>query len=541
MPVAGLRACPGGLLPREAHRGRSAGLPSPGKKGTPEIIFMPTHSPLIFPPILDSVRGLLPGGQSVYLVGGAVRDLLLGRPVHDLDFTVERNAIKLARRVADKLHADFYALDPERDTGRVILTVEDGKRTLMDFAAFRGADLEVDLLGRDFTLNAIALDLADNTIHDPLGGALDLKNKLLRSCSPSTFSDDPVRILRGVRFAANFGFHILPDTRKAMKVATALLGGVSPERLRDELFRILDGSQPAACLRAIDLLGALDGVLPELSSLKGVEQPPPHIHDAWEHTLQGVGWLETILTALAPTFDPETAGDLFTGLLVMRLGRFREQLGKALATPLTSDRSMRSLLFFATLYHDVAKPQTGKLDDEGHLRFWDHDQQGAEIAARRGRLLALSNDETQCLETIIQNHMRILFHTNRLINEQKPPSRRAVYRFFRDNGAAGVEVCLLALADLRATYEETLPQETWVACLDVVRTLLENWYEKPAETIAPPSLLDGYDLMREFGLQPGRQVGELLEAIREAQAMAEVSTPAQALELARERLSRARD
>jgi tRNA nucleotidyltransferase/poly(A) polymerase len=500
---------------------------------------MPTHSPLIFPPILDSVRGLLPGGQSVYLVGGAVRDLLLGRPVHDLDFTVERNAIKLARRVADKLHADFYALDPERDTGRVILTVEDGKRTLMDFAAFRGADLEADLLGRDFTLNAIALDLADNTIHDPLGGALDLKNKLLRSCSPSTFSDDPVRILRGVRFAANFGFHILPDTRKAMKVATALLGGVSPERLRDELFRILDGSQPAACLRAIDLLGALDGVLPELSALKGVEQPSPHIHDAWEHTLQGVGWLETILTALTPTFNPETAGDLFNGLLVMRLGRFREQLGKALATPLTSDRSMRSLLFFATLYHDVAKPQTGKLDDEGHLRFWDHDQQGAEIAAGRGRLLALSNDETQCLETIIQNHMRILFHTNRLINEQKPPSRRAVYRFFRDTGTAGVEVCLLALADLRATYEETLPQETWAACLDVVRTLLENWYEKPAETIAPPSLLDGYDLMREFGLQPGRQVGELLEAIREAQAMGEVSTPAQALELARERLSRA--
>lgn len=502
---------------------------------------MPIHSALIFPPILDSVRGILPDDQPVYLVGGAVRDILLGRPGHDLDFAVERNAIKLARRVADNLHADFYALDPVRDTGRVILTAHEGKRTLMDFAAFRGMDLEADLIGRDFTLNAIALDLADNTIHDPLGGALDLKNRILRSCSPSSFIDDPVRILRGVRLAANFGFQILPDTRKAMKEAAPLLGGVSPERMRDELFHILDGSQPAACLRSLDLLGALDGVLPELSALKGLEQPAPHIHDVWEHTLKGVGWLEIILAALAPEYDPENASDLITGLLVLRLGRFRQLLGDALAAPLTSDRSVRSLLFLATLYHDVAKPRTVKQDDEGHLRFWDHDQQGAEIAAERAHLLALSNDEAHCLEIIIRNHMRILFHTNRLLNEHKPPSRRAIYRFFRDTGALGVEVCLLALADLRATYEETLPQETWVACLDVVRTLLENWYEKPAEAIAPPSLLDGNDLMRELGLQPGRQVGELLEIIREAQAMGRVSTPGQALELARQHLSRATD
>lgn len=520
-----------GGTPEQAHRAAQSRF-----KETPEIIFMPIPYPLTFPPLLDSVRATIPDGLTVYLVGGAVRDALLGRSTHDLDFALERDAIKTARHVANTLKADFYPLDPERDTGRVIVTNDDRTRTLMDFAAFRGADLESDLGGRDFTLNAIALDLSDNTIHDPLGGAMDLKEKRLRACSPSAFADDPVRILRGVRLAADFGFHILPETRKAMKEAVGLLPNASAERLRDELFRILAGPQPGVCLRALDLLGALDKVLPELSALKGVEQVAPHIHDVWEHTLATLSHLEGVLAALTPEYNPDKAADLFNGLLVMRIGRYRQQIGESLAVPLTADRSLRSLLFLAALYHDVAKPQTRKADEEGQLRFWDHDQQGAERIVERARLLALSNDEAQRLETIVRNHMRILFHTNRLAREGKPPSRRAIYRFFRDTGPAGVELCLLALADLRATYEQTLPQESWAASLEVVRTMLEAWFEKRADQISPPPLVDGDDLMRELNLLPGKQIGELLNAIREAQAVGEVSTREQALDLARQKL-----
>ena len=516
-------------------------------KETPEIIFMPTNFPLTFPPILDSVRAALPDGLTVYLAGGAVRDALLGRHIHDLDFVLERDAIKIARRVANALSrtgtgtitkADFYPLDPERDTGRVILTNEDGTRIMMDFAAFRGPDLEADILGRDFTLNAIALNLSDNTIHDPLGGAMDLKEKRLRACSPSTFKDDPVRILRGVRLAANFGFHILLETRKAMKEAVDLLGNISPERTRDELFRLLDGAQPAACLRALDLLGALDKVLPELSALKGVEQTAPHTHDVWEHTLATVSHLESVLAALAPDYNPDKASDLLNGLLVLRIGRYRQQISETFAAPLTADRSLRSLLFLAALYHDVAKPQMKKVDEVGQLRFWDHDQQGSEIAANRARALAMSKDEATRLETVIRNHMRILFHTNRLLREGKPPSRRAVHRFFRDTGPAGVDVCFLTLADMRATYEQTMPLETWAAALDVVRLMLENWFEKPAESIAPIPLVNGDDLMRELNLEPGKIIGELLEALREAQAVGTVSTQEEALCCAREYLSK---
>jgi len=528
-----------GGTPEQARRAAQSRF-----KETPEVIFMPTSNPLNFPPLLDSVRNSIPDDQTVYLVGGAVRDALLGRRIHDLDFVLERNAIKTARQIADFLHADFYALDSERDTGRVIVTNADGSHMLMDFAAFRSTDpstgpgqsLEADLEGRDFTLNAIALKLSDNSLYDPLGGAMDLKEKRLRACSPSAFTDDPVRILRGVRLAANFGFHILPETRAAMKKAAGSLGKVSPERLRDELFRILDGSQPATCLRALDLLDVLDRVLPELSSLKGVIQIPPHVQEVWEHTLSTVGYLERNLAVLTPEYDPESASDLLQGLLVLRIGHYRQQVNKDLMKPLTADRSRRSLLFLASLYHDIAKPQSKQMDEEGQYHFWGHDQQGAEKLAARARALALGNEEIQWLETIVRNHMRILFHTNRLVREGKPPSRRAIYRFFRDTGPAGVEVCLLSLADLRATYEQTLPQETWAAALEVVRALLEAWYEKKEEQVTPQPLVDGNDLMREFFLLPGRKIGELLEAIREAQAVGEVSTKEQALGMARKRL-----
>jgi putative nucleotidyltransferase with HDIG domain len=222
--------------------------------------------------------------------------------------------------------------------------------------------------------------------------------------------------------------------------------------------------------------------------------------------------------------------------MVMRIGRYREQISADLGTPLTAERSRRGLLFFAALYHDVAKPQTQRVDEEGQLRFWDHDQQGAEMTGERGRLLALSNEENERLETVVRNHMRILFHVNRKGREGKSPSRRAVYRFFRDCGPAGGELCMLALADLRATYEQTLPQETWADALDIVRLLLENWYEKPSESISPPPLVNGDDLMRELQLTPGPVIGEILETIREAQATGEVTEREQALALARRKL-----
>lgn len=499
-------------------------------KETPEIIFMPAMFSLH--PLVDKVREILPG-KEIYLVGGAVRDMLLNRLSPDLDFAAPSNGISLARKVASALKADFVTLDDERGTGRVLVTQEDGARIILDFATYRGADLDADLRGRDFTINALAFDLHSQSILDPLEGGRDIRAKQIRACSPASFTDDPVRILRAVRQAAAFGFRIEKETRELMRQAAGQIGRVSPERQRDELFRILDGPKPDASMRALEMLGVFPHLLPELSALKGVEQSEPHAHDVWTHTLAVLQYLDNILFTLAMDYSADNANDLFTGLLTLRIGRYREQFAGHFSKTLNPERSLRALLFFAALYHDVQKPETKTIDETGRVRFFDHDGQGAQIAASRAETLHLSNDEMDRVKTIIANHMRFHFFTSRMEAEKIEPSRKAMYRFFRDSGEAGVDLVLLGLADLRGTRAHALTQASWAAALDVARILLENYFEKPQETIAPPRLLNGHELMRDLNLESGPAIGQLLEAIREEQAVGRIETREQALAFAR--------
>ncbi len=502
-------------------------------KEKPEIIFM---FPL--PPLIKRIMDVLPADQEIYLVGGAVRDLLLSRLSPDLDFALPSNGISLARKVANALNAGFLPLDDERDTGRVIVINEDGSRTFLDFATYRGATLEEDLRARDFTINALAYNLRDETIIDPLEGGNDLRQKVIRACSPTSLSDDPVRILRAIRQAAAFGFRIEKNTRELMKQSAGQLGRVSPERLRDEVFKILKGPKPDASMRALEMLGALPYLMPELLPMKGVEQSEPHVYEVWTHTLSALDYLDGIISALRVGYDAEKTNDMFTGLLTLRLGRYREQIAKHFAKPVNVDRSLRSLLFFAALYHDVSKPETKTVEESGRIRFFDHDVKGAEVAASRARAFNLSNDEIDRLRAIIKNHMRIHFFADRVMNEKQMPSRKAIYRFFRDSEQAGVDLVLLSLADVRATRAHALTIETWNVYLDVARILLENYWERPQEIIAPPRLLDGHELMKELGVRPGPLVGQLLESIRENQAAGKIENREQALAFAREEIAK---
>lgn len=503
-------------------------------KETPQVIYVPTTNPFNFSPLLERIRSALPSGTPVYLVGGAVRDALLAHPVHDYDFVLPGDALRAARRVANKIGAAYFPLDAERGTARLIFTDEQGSRRVLDFAALRGPDLESDLRDRDFTVNALAVDVCNpQALLDPLGGAADLWNKTLRACSPTSLTSDPVRILRAIRMAAGFGFHILPETRKFMRQAVPLLPRVSSERLRDELFRILGGPQPHTAIRALDMLGVLQHVLPELISLKNVTQSPPHVRDVWGHTLDTLRNLDILLTVLGSQHDPDASANLTLGVAVMRLGRYRQQISAHLQASLVPERPLRSLLFLAALYHDIGKPETRHLDENGRIRFFDHDQIGADIISSRGRALHLSNTEIDRLGAVVRHHMRPTL----LAHSERGPSPRAVYRFFRATGIAGVDICLLSLADLLATYGTTLPQERWARQVDVVGALLEAWWERPEKHVSPPALISGHDLISEFGLEPGSLIGELLEMVHEAQAVGDVSSREGALALASESLS----
>jgi putative nucleotidyltransferase with HDIG domain len=304
---------------------------------------------------------------------------------------------------------------------------------------------------------------------------------------------------------------------------------VSAERIRDEFLRLLGGPRVSAAVRALDLLGLLQHIVPEAAALKGLAQPPPHVYDGWAHTTAALDRLEAVFSVLGPTHDPEAAADLPLGLAAVRLGRWRERLAGHFADSLSGDRPLRALLFLAALMHDMGKPATKTVEAEGRIRFIGHEQVGADLAYERATQLRLSVDEAKRVRTVVAGHMRPLL----LANEAGGPSARAVHRYFRALGAAGVEVCVLALADTLATWGPEFNQAAWSRLTEVVAALLKAYYEEHEQVVAPPALVNGTELIAELGLAEGPWVGQLLEAIREAQAAGEVADREAALALAR--------
>ena len=489
-------------------------------------------------PLMKRVIVALPAGAELYLVGGAVRDALLGRANYDLDFVLPAGALRFARQLADRLGGAYYPLDPDRDYARIVLEMGEsqvgGGRIKLDFAAYQGAALEDDLRLRDFTINAMAISLHQpHRLVDPLGGAADLAARQLRACSPASFANDPFRILRAVSQTIDFDLSITSETRHLMQQATSYLGNVSMERIRDELFRILEGSNPRLALEILDRISVLGSVLPELVSLQGVKQSPPHIYDVWMHTLEVVNKLSAILAVLSASYDADKASNLLFGLVSLHLGRYRHELQDHLAEQLNPDRSLRALLYLSALYHDSGKPTCRQVDAEQRTVFFGHDQESERLVALRAGELRLNNQEIERLRLVTRHHMRPFL----LGQLDGAPSRRAIYRFFRDTGPAGVDICILSLADMLAIYGATLPQDVWARHLDVIRCLLEAWWEHPVEQISPPNLLNGHELMAELDLRPGPIIGQLLEAIREAQVVGKVNTRLEAVDLARSLLS----
>jgi len=506
-------------------------------------------------------------GARVWLVGGAVRDQLLERPVHDWDFCVDRDALGLARAVADELGGAYFPLDAERGAGRVILAAAEQPRQALDFAALRGSDLEADLTVRDFTVNALALDDAGALI-DPTGGQGDLAARRVRATGERAFQDDPVRLLRAVRMEAELGFQIEPQTAEWMRRDAPLLARPSAERVRDEFVRLLALPGAAAHLYRLDELGFLSSVVPEIEPLKGVTQSPPHRFDVWHHTLLVLDALEGVIAAVTgaspaftealtpvsgascaqsaslpspPAQGPGTAHQAVSAdippaawdELARTLGQFATDVRAHLTVELSSGRDRTLLLKLAALLHDVGKPQTCSQDEDGRIHFYNHEPVGARIAADRLQALRFSRDEIDRAWVIIGQHLRPahLARAGRVTG-------RAIYRYFRATGCGGVDVVLLALADHLATWGPNLDEECWVQRLEVAETLLTHWFEHHEETVSPPPLLTGDDLMAELDLEPGPQIGRLLEAVREAQAAGEVRTRQEALALARAHLQK---
>ena len=460
-----------------------------------------------------------------YLVGGWVRDRFLGRPRYDLDVATAGDGLSLSRFLADHFQGDYYPLDIARGTGRAILHLDDVRRLVVDVAQFRGQDLASDLADRDFTINALAASVcAPDEIIDLQGGLTDLESGLLRVVTDESIRNDPLRALRAIRQAAELDFVLTPETEFAIRRDGGGVANASGERIRDELVRLLALSHAGPHLSKLDDLGLLTTIFSELESLRGLAQPLPHHLDVFSHSLETVRLLEELLNEMQGFPEsPVVIGDT----LAPFTGRIRDHLARVLS----DERPSLITLKLSALMHDTGKAAAGTVDEEGRVRFLGHEKKGAQIASEVFRRFRFSRVEGKLGDVIVRNHMRPL-----LLASQRSVSSRAIYRYFRDTGMAGVEILIHALADHLATYGPDVGDDQWSRLTALAARMLGDYWDRQSTRIAPPPLVRGYDLIHECGLQPGPQIGELLELVREAQVAEEVHSREEALALIRAHL-----
>jgi poly(A) polymerase len=419
-------------------------------------------------PVGKLARAFRDAGHRLYLVGGPVRDALIGREFRDVDFSTDaepEESLEIVKPMAEDLWlqgmkfgtvgARIGGITMEITTFRTERYEPDSRHPEVKFAT----DVETDLSRRDFTINAMAIELPGKEAIDPFGGKEDLEAKLLRTpIEPrASFSDDPLRMLRAFRFASQLDFTIHPDVLAAITEMSDQIGTVSAERIRDELSRLIVGVAPGRALEEAEATGITKHFLPELSELK-LEQDPVHRHkDVFHHTL-----------AVMERTRPE---------LILRL---------------------------AALLHDIGKPRTRKIDADG-VSFHHHEVLGAKMARERLRALRYPNEVVAAVTEVIRLHHR--FHTYRL-----GWTDSAVRRYVRDAGP------------LLGTLNEMVRADCTTRNQEKARRLAERMDEldaRIAELAAKEELdkirpeIDGNEVMEYLGVAPGPVIGEALDFLLE--------------------------
>jgi poly(A) polymerase len=493
-----------------------------------------------------------------YIVGGSIRDWLLERKTKDIDIAVNSAAIAIAREVAEEIGGKFVLLDDVNNVARVVVIEDEQPRRTsqnqesrraewhFDFSLFTG-DIEVDLARRDFTINAMALELSQfvtsSTVPnmsprklasfltekqspmkliDPFSGEEDLRNKIVRRVSEQIFEADAARLLRAARLAAELDFTIEPKTERLIRRYSQAITEVPGERVREELLRLLTLPRAAYHLRYLDNLGLLLALIPELAESKGVEQPTVHFWDVFEHSLQTVAAIEFLIRESDWEYSND---DMLTTV------PWSDVIERHLSQEVSSGSNHKVLLKLAGLFHDIAKPMTKSIDDTGRARFLGHTKQGAAMTANILERLRFSNREIRLVESLVYHHLRPV-----QMAHEELPTQRAIYRYFRDTGEAGIDILVLALADYLASRGPLASMEEWRNHCQLINYILAE-HDKQQAKILPVKIIDGHDIMNNFDLAPGPLIGKLLAIVNEAHASGELSTREEALALVRKELS----
>ncbi len=460
-------------------------------------------------PLVAAVRRALGDVEGVWIVGGAVRDAALGREITDVDLAVAADPGAASKAIARELGEHAFELSAEFGTWRINAA---SRGWQVDATLLRGEGIEADLGERDFTIGAVGVPVGGPPdVIDPLGGLADLERRLLRAVSERSFEDDPLRLLRAARLAAELDLEIDAATVALARAGAGRAADPAGERQLAELRQLLGGPDPVRGLALLDDLHLTAIVLPEVEGLRGVEQGPNHHLDVHGHTI----------AVLEHTLEIESDLERFAG---DRAG----EVAELLAEPLADEMSRGTALRFGALLHDIAKPAT-RSERDGFVGFRGHDVAGAETIAEISTRLRASRRLTQHLQGLALHHLRLGF----MIPEAPLPPRR-VHEYLRATEPVAVDVTLLTVADrLSARGAGPLASPEMVeAHLALAREMVAaglDW-----RRAGPPGpLLRGDELAAELGLEPGPELGKLMAELEAAQYAGEVADRAAAVEHAR--------
>jgi poly(A) polymerase len=455
------------------------------------------------------------GDERAWLVGGAVRDALLGRRTADVDVVVDGDPERAARAVARAARrAACFALSQEFGSWRVVAREHAWQ---VDVEPLRGGTIEADLALRDFTVNAIAEPIAGGEAIDPLGGIGDLRARRLRMAGAGAFEDDPLRVLRLVRLALELELEPDAETLRSAGAHAQRLREVSAERVFAELRRVIAAPGVRRGLELMDALGATAAVLPELGALRGIGQSRYHHLDVHDHTLSVLDRVVALTGPVGPLGSVDAELQAF-------IGARRTEIDTLLAEPLADELTRGEALRWGALLHDAAKPLTRAVrPEDGRVTFIGHDERGAQLARSLLERLRASERLRAHVAALVRHHLRLGF----LVHQPQPLARRTVFEYLRACAPVEVDVTLLSIADRLATRGERAP-EAIAAHLAVAAPMLDDalrW-----RTHGPPKpLLRGDELARELAIPAGPQVGELLEELAAGQYAGEIVTRSGAL------------
>lgn len=455
----------------------------------------------------------------LYIAGGAVRDLLLGRKPVDIDVVVPDSSMETASAFAKKTRGALVPLDEKEGVARV---VTDG--FTVDFSRFRkgSSSIEEDLEKRDFSINAMAVPFSHASemlfdergcehtssrirtlLIDPLNGAQDLAEKRLQVTGRDAFSDDPLRILRAFRFAGEYGLEFSKDTAQMIRKEGSTAASPASERLNHELTLIMKSPRAGAMFKAMKDYGILQVLIPETEEMEGVEQPGFHHLDVFEHCIAALSAMDELIN------DP--------GMKFSLPEHYMAWLSE------NSDRIVP--LKWAALTHDFAKPRKKGMKGN-RVTFYNHDTAGAEMVKALAERFRWSHRERDFTMGLVRLHMRPFhlltpFRAGRL-------TRRALTRLLRETGADYPALFLLAMADSMAGCGPLKPPDLDDIIADLGMKAHEYFEEKFRPAASAPRLLTGRDVMEIFGIAPGPLVGRVLEMVEQARLEGELTNRGEA-------------